>query len=852
MGRLFRRLQYLLNRRRLDQELQIDLEFHREMAARHGRTLGNTLRLREDARQQWGWMWMDRLMQDLRYSVRTLRRSPSFTLAAVLVLATGIGINITAFGLFDMTVLKSLPVRDPDTIVQFHRASSQGSSTLVTYPAVGFYAEHSTKLSAVMAMSGAGLTLENDANPISARFVTPNFFVELGAEPALGRVLNPAWDANVDSDPVVVLDYRFWQRRFASDPSVIGSTIRLNRRSAVVIGVASEKFTGLESGRSDVWLPIARLPYFVPGSPLLASIDFGNGVIMWGRLKPGIAPEVARAELSALTSMLRTQHPESFWKDERLAGEPGAYASERGPESYAAYGLAAALMLLILVVACANLGGLLLARGIAREREIAIRMSLGAGRARIIRQLFTESLFLALLGSAVGLFFSYSLLRIWMVLNETPPWVNPAPDWRVALFAICMALVAAIFFGAAPALHAARQARSAPSSTTRHSEGRARRILVGAQVAASCMLLIVAGLLVRALHHALYTPPGFDYEQVIAIDPGLGGHGFKPGAANAYLDSFTSRLRQVPGVESVSLSSLPPLGNNNLSIARICVAGRRVDAYVNHVDPEYFHTMNIPLLRGRYLKPGDTDAIIVCKSLARSEWPGDDPLGKQLSMGPDTSGKEEKYTVIGVAGNARIVALRDSEAVEIYHPAGVGDMPSMSVLVRLRGRSESMIPSIRSLASDIDPQVIPAIRQLRIAFQDEVRPVQRGALLMSVMGTVALSLSVLGILGLVTYSVSQRAKEIGIRIVLGARPADVLRTILGQFLRPVALGVLLGAAGAAALSQLLRHVLYGISSLDPVGYSVAIGLLVAISAIAALVPARRALRIDPMQTLRHD
>lgn len=852
MGQFFRRLRYLLNRRRLDQELQIDLEFHGEMAARGNRRLGNTLRLREDAREAWGWMWIDRLGQDLRYAARTLRRSPGFTLAAVLVLATGIGINITAFGLFDMSVLKSLPVRDPDTILQFHRTSSQGSATLVTYPAVEFYAAHSTKLSAVMAMSAAALTLGDDTNPVSARFVTPNFFGELGAQPALGRVLNPAWDASSDSDPVVVLDYRFWQRRFASSPSVVGSTIRLNRRSVVVIGVAPPKFTGLESGRSDVWLPIARLPYFVPGSPLLTSINFGEGVILWGRLKQAVPAKVAEQELSALTSALRAEHPENFWPDERLAGQPGAYASERGPESYAAFGLVAALVLLILVVACANLGGLLLARGVAREREIAIRVALGAGRKRIVRQLFTETLLLALVGSGVGLALSYALQRTWMALTETPPWVNPVPDWRVSLFAVSMGLLAALWFGAAPALQAARRPCGSPSSIGRRSESRARKALVGAQVAASSMLLIVAGLLVHALQHALYTPPGFEVEHVVAIDPGLAAHGFKPAEAENYLDDITSRLRQVPGVESVSRSSVPPLGDNNLSIIRMTVAGRRVDAYVNHVDPEFFRSMGIPLLQGRNFTPGDTDAIILSESLARREWPGGDGLGKRLSTGPDETGKDRKYTVIGVAGNARIAALHDSEAVEIYHLAQDGDMPSMSVLVRLRGSSQGPVANFRSLASEINPQVLPAIHPLKSSFREQLQPLQRGALLASAMGAIALLLAVLGILGLVAYAVSRRAQEIGIRIVLGAGPMDVLRTILGQFLRPVVLGVLLGAIGAAALSQLLRHALYGISSLDVVSFSAAIGLTVAISALAALVPARRALRIDPMRALRHD
>lgn len=854
MGEFFRRFRYLINRRRLDQELQNDMEVHREMAERDGQRFGNTLRLREDARREWGWMWIDGLTQDLRYAARTLRKSPGFTLTAVLVLATGIGINITAFGIFDMSVLRPLPVRDADTIRQFRRSSSQaqGSSTLVAYPSVVFYGEHSTKLSAVMAMSASALTLENEPDPLRTRFVTANFFSELGAEAALGRVLNPVWDDGVGGVPEVVLDYRFWQRHFASDPSVIGRTIHLNRKSATVIGVASEKFTGLESNRSDIWVPIERQPYFFRGSSLLTRLGFGNGVIMWGRLKQGATPKVAEDELRALTSALHSQHPDDFWKDERLPSEPGGYASQMGPEGYVAFGLVSALVLLILVVACGNLGGLQLARGVAREREIAIRAALGAGRGRIIRQLLTESLLLTLIGSGMGLLLSCLLLWGWMFLTETPPWFRAAPDWRVAAFAICMGAVAVILFGVAPARQAARRPYLAPSSAGHQSESRSRRILIGVQVAASCVLLIVAGLLVRALQHALYTPPGFEYEHVIAIDTGLGAHGFNAAAARIHLDNLTSSLRHVPGVESVSLSSLPPLGNDNLSIIRMNLAGRRVDAYVNYVDPQFFHTMNIPLLRGRDLKVGDTEAIIVSESLARKEWPRDDALGKQLSTGADAAGREEKYTVVGIAGSARIVALQDSDAVEIYRLIRDTDMPLASVLVRLRGSPQILTANIGSVASRIDPQVIPVIRPLSGAFHTQLRPVERGALLVSAMGAIALLLAVLGIVGLVAYTVSRRAKEIAIRIALGAQPSHLLRAILGHFLRPIALGLLLGTAGAAALSQLLRHVLYGVGSLDPVSYSAAVGLLAGLSAIAALAPARRALGIDPMRALREE
>jgi predicted permease len=848
MNELFRRLRYLLNRRRFDQELANDMEFHREMAARDGNArVGSTLRLREEAREVWGWTWIERLSQDLHYAARKLRQSPGFTVAAVLMLAIGIGVNVAVFGFFDLMVLRPLPIRDPGTLVRFHRRSLQNYAFALPYPEMAFFREHSRTLSTVLALNSTNLATEGEEKQIDANFVTANFFSELGARARLGRMLN-ASDAASGAEPVVVLGNGFWQRHYGADPSVIGKTIRLNGKPATVIGVAFREFSGLSLQQPDLWASVTQQPYFASGSHLLTDFSVESpGVQMWGRLQPGVTPKAAEGELKSLALELRRQQPKDIWEKENLPGEPGGYAkslmignrrgtgAEGQEQLYPVFVLAGSLCLLILAVACGNLGSLLLARGVARQREISIRVAIGAGSVRLIRQLFTESLLLALLGSAAGLALGYAVLRGLMALTEAPAWLNAMPDWRVAAFAIGTGFAAAILFGLTPALQLARQ---------RHRATVMRQVLIGAQIAASCVLLIVAGLLVRALDHATSAHPGFEYRQVISMDPGLARHGYTPEEARAYIDTLQSRLRGLPGVESVSLALTPPLGRGSIGTG-IDVDGRAVNVQINRVDPEFLSTMKIPLLRGRNLTRSDIQAIVISESLARDSWPGQNPLGKKFTMDVD-------YTVVGVAGSARMINLQDSDSVEVYFPIKTEDLPSLSVLVKTSAPPEDIVRPAALIAKSIDPRIFPDVQMLKTLFRQKLQGAEYSALSISLLGFVALLLACLGIVGLVAYSVSQHTKEIGIRMALGAKPSHVLSAVLRQLSRPVVIGLLVGVVSAAALSHLLRQVLYGISNLDPTAYLAAMGIFGVTVALAALLPARRALRVDPLRALRYD
>lgn len=840
MGELFRRLRYLIHRRSFDEALENEMEFHREMAARDGRrNFGNDLRLREQSREAWGWTWIDRLMQDLRYASRILWRSPGFTLTAIAVLALGIGVNVTAFSMFNLIALKPLPIRDPDSIVMLQRRSAEINNPQMPYPTVAFYREHSKTLQAVMAVMGAPvMEFENDAEPISDIFVSSNYFSELGIPAAQGRLLDPTRDEAADAPPVVVLSYGFWQRRFGGDPSIVGRVVHLNKKPATVIGVIPNNAASLNGQHADVWLPLLQHPYFVEGSTVLTD-PVNGGVGMWARLAPGVSAKAAEQELLTLTGELRKIWPKAVWDNEYIRSDPGGHLKILQPEMYQVATMVGVLVLLILAVACANLGGLMMARGVTREHEIGIRIAIGAGRARIFRQLFTESLLLALLGSVAGVALSYIVLRCILALAEADAWMSAMPDWRVLLFAFGMALLATVFFGLAPAWQLARQ---------RQRKTVARQIVVGAQIAASCILLIIAGLLVRAVVHVLHTDPGFGYEQVLGINPGLDNHGYKPESARAYLDALKTRLSGVPGVTSVGLSRIPLLGAGVTTSMSVGVRGKNVTIYPDWVDANFFKTMSIPLVRGRNFLPGEKNAVIVSESLASKLWPGEDAVGKR--MWPDDASNHD--VIVGVAGNARVKAMSDGDAVEAYWPAKLEDLPSMTLVIKTAGAPDGLPPQVKSIAESLDPKLFPYIWLLKAGFKDNTSGLEKIAMIASLLGIVAVSLAGVGIVGLVSYSISQRRKEIAIRVALGAKPLHIVTVILRQFLIPVLAGLLMGTAVTAAASQVLRKVLYGVSNLDPLGYAAGIGALIAIAALAALVPARRALRVDPVRALHEE
>ncbi|HEY6308842.1 MAG TPA: ADOP family duplicated permease [Candidatus Angelobacter sp.] len=842
MREVSRRLYYLLNRRRLKRELENDMEAHLEMmSADNRKDFGNPALLRERSHEAWGWGWLDRVFQDLRFGVRLLRKSPALAFTAIAVLALGIGVNVTAFNLVDVMFFKPLPVRDPHSLVRFSATSPTMSSTEVPYPAAMFYRDNSSALSTVLAQTSTTLTLSGETNEeVHVGLVSGNYFSELGPSAAYGRLFDPKTDEAPDAAPVVVLGYRYWQNHFAGDATVVGRTIRLNQHPATVIGVTAFDFSGLDPDNAEengVWLMLSRLNYFVPGNKLLTNFDINDdGVHMSGRLKPGTTIKAAEASLVPLSQELAQQHPGALPKDFSLVAKPGGYAENLDPADSGMlpmFGLFAALVLLILATACANLGNLLLGHAANREREISIRLSLGATRRRIVRQLMTENLLLALLGSAAGFFLS------WNVSHPLLRWIggqgvlDTAPDWRTSLFTLLIGILACVLFGLPPARQASRQS---------YRKSRARAIFMSTQVAASCVLLVVSALLVRALYHAYNSDPGFDYTRVITIDPQLYAHGYTPDKAVSYMRELESRLRQVPGVALAVLVTNPPLGTS-ASFQR-AHGDVNVNVHFNQISPGFFATMAIPLLRGRDFTAADKDVAILSESCARALWPAKDPLQQTFESGP------RKLPVIGLVGNARLTALRNGDDAIVYMPVEENRANTTYLLVRTSQAPQTLLGTVSDVARAADPALSPNVQLLSTIFYDRMGDSGKMAAIVGGMGGLALVLGIVGLYGVVAYSVSQRTREVGIRIALGASPAGLVRNMVSSFVRPIGLAIAAGLALAAGLSTVLREYLYGVSNWDPFSYAGAALLLAATAALAALIPARRALKVDPVVALR--
>jgi len=839
-----------LRRSRADRELDEELLFHLEAqiaenlrsgmtrteAERQARLqLGGEQQNREACREVRMFARLEWFWQDMRFGVRLLNKDRTFTAIAVLTLALGIGVNLAAFNVLNVAAFRPLPVRDPKTLVGITVVSPSSYFSSVPYPLVEWAGRNSSVFASVMAVSSNQLPVgENLQQLLPVEFVTPNYFEELGVGAAYGRAFTGKGDGAATAAPVAILSYGLWERNYGADPSVIGKTIRVNLKPVSIIGIAPFDFAGLKSSANDIWLLLPQHPYFVTGSTLLT--DSQGSVEMFARLKPGTSMKTA--ELALVPVLAEFKHGAmQAAKDERLLLSSAGYAEGGGngrmkPEEMALAAAFVSFFLLILVVACTNLGNLLLARTVTREREIATRIWIGAGRGRVISQLLTESFLLAVLGTIAGMAFAMGALQFLRVILDMPPRFLFTLDLRLVAFSFGLALVASAAFGLTPAMQALRSG---------HKRTTARRVLIAVQVAACCVLLVVSGLLVRGMDRALYGQLGFEYKNVMAVDPQLSDHGFAPAAAEAYLESLRTRVASLPGVASVALTTIAPLGNR-ISVAYI-PAAPSTPIYICEVDPAYFQTMSIPILGGRTFQAGEQGVAIVSQTYARKIWPGQNALGQRTT---------NEDLVIGIAGAARTNALRDGDATELYVPLGSKSSPMAILLVRASGPPESIADAVRDVAIAQNDRVVPTIALLRNSFQVRVKPARDMATVVGTIGLMATFLSAIGVFGLVAYSVSQRQKEIGIRVALGATSQNVLGLLLWQFARTLVVGVAIGMAVAAGVSQFLRSTLYGLSHLDPVSYAGAATFFVLITAIAALVPARRALRVDPAMVLRHE
>ena len=830
MTDLFRRISWLLNRRRAERELAEEMDAHlaeSEAAGRRNPAFGSTLRHLESTREVWGWTWIDRLFQDLSYALRILRQSPSFALTALLVLALGVGVNLTAFRLLLLEITPT--VRDPDTLVEIARWFPNGSGNTIAWPVLAFYGQHARSFRAVIASHEESVTFGEtepgrDPETVRVNFVTASYFTEQAPPLVRGRGL-AAFDESADAEPAVVVSRRFWEDRLAASPGLIGQTLRLNGKIVFVAGILNDP----KGRREDLWMPLAKQPLIVEGSTLLTDWTAAS-VFGIARLNPGITVHAAEEESYVLAAALRQSHPEAVSKDERLGMAP--FSSIRmHPEEVAAAAIAVILILLILVVACANLGSLLLARGVARDREIRMRLALGASRNRIVRQLLTESTVLAVAGSLVAWLLSAVALQFFLPANDDPQNWAVAFDWRIMVATLATALLAAVAFGLAPAL---RLTGSAPRG------GRARAVFLGCQVGASCILLIVSGQLVRSFAELLILDPGFDYRNTLTLSPGLHAHGYNDASAQFYFDNLLQRLTVVPGVQGAAVTWLPVWGNITSGFID---GGRKIR--INRVDAGFFSTLGLRLIRGRLFNSTERDVVIVSDSFARWHWPGEDPLGKRLT-------NISPATVIGVVAQAGSFDIQDTDAMAAYYPILPQDFRDASIIVRAFRNPGRLTGALIAVARARDPKLRPFYTLLSTAYDGAVVQSRRLVSILSALGLLATLIAAIGLAGLTGYSVSQRTREIGVRIALGAARSGVVRAVLRPLAAPVVFGIALGMLGAAAVSSVLRHNLSGLRPSDPLAYLTAVVAFLAVVSLAVCIPARRALRIQPAQALRHD
>jgi predicted permease len=855
--------------------------------------LGGIARVAEECRDTRRVNWIQDFLQDLRYGLRMLRKSPGFAAVAILTLALGIGANTAIFSLVNAVMLQSLPVRNPGQLVvprwSAHEWPKAGTSSFgdcvdrggprpnsglcsFSYPMFKEIRAQNEIFSGVAAFAGpAQLDLSGNgtASMASGELVSGDYFQTLGVRAAIGRMLEPS-DEQPGAAPVVVLNYGYWQSAFGGAAGAIGKAIRLNGVAFTIVGVTDPRFTRLTPGKSlDMWLPLTQLvPLGLPWGGI--SLEAGNWwLTLVGRLKPGTRPGEAEAAVSLLfrNETLHGEKPAFKESDDprvsllpaqkRLAG----FRADYGEPLY----LLMAAVGMVLLIACANVAGLMLARARAREKEIAVRLALGAGRGRVIRQLLTESVLLSAAGAALGVlvaFWGATGLAAFLSANSYHPLdLDLHPDATVLLFTVGVALLTGIGFGLAPALRATRinvapalKENSGSLSAASHVGNRRFGLgnsLVVAQVALSMVVLIGAGLLLRTLEKLKSINPGFDTRNILlfSVDPALAGYK-EENIQNVY-DEMERRLVALPGVVSASYSS-DALLDGGLWSSDVHLRGQaeksRVDVQMLAVGPDFFETMRIPLLQGRTFRATDARSTkmvaVVNQALVRKFPESRDPFGLDLMW------SDHQMEIVGVVADTKYDRLQKEDEPTLYIPLKSGEV---TFALRTAPAPANLIPAVRHIVNEVDENLpVFGVRTQsqtidRLLFNERLV-----ARLSSLFGLLALVLTCIGLYGLLSYEVARRTREIGIRAALGAQRRDVLMMVVGQGLSLVFFGALVGMVAAFGVTRYLQSLLFGVRPTDPVTFLAVCVTLAIVALLACYIPARRAMRVDPMVALRHE
>jgi predicted permease len=808
------------------------------------------------------------LVHDLRYSLRTFRKSPGFALVAVLALAFGIGVNSAIFTLLNAIALRPIPVDKPGDVVTVYQVMQgithrnvHGSRAFFSYPEYQAYRDQSHVFAGLAAHAPAHLALGGErARSLSGFVVTCNYFSTLAQPFALGRGFLPGECGASGASPVVVLSYKLWKGHFGADSQILGKTVTLNRATFTVVGVAPEGFSGASFIGADLWGPLSAHEQFFPDRKFLEDGDL-SWLEVTGRLKPGVTLAAARADLAVIAAGIDRQTPGR--KTTLLVDTATLMNNPEGRTPVLGVGVVIlAAVSLVLVVACANLANLLLARAAGRQKEMAVRLAVGASRWRLLRQLLTESLLLSGVGGALGVLAAWGSLRVMfpMLLERLPREVqtialNPNPDIRIVLYSLTLAFATGLGFGLLPALQSSRldlnSALKDSGAATGRAAGWLRGSLVATQIAVCMVLLIAAGLLLRGLQAAQNIDPGFETRGITTAGFDLGLEGYTGPTAAAFRDGLSARLSGRPGIAEVAfVDSVPLSGSRRGTMLTLEGKDQKIQITNATISSNYFQFLRVPVVRGRAFDAHDTadwHVIMVTESTARKLWPGEDPLGKRVRIGSDNFFHE----VVGVAKDMHATGLAAIDPLFVYFPVGGGNHLDVSMLVRGVGGTAAVAKAIREETQTVDANVLVETGPMEANLALFQLPSRILSLLAGALGIAGLLLAALGIYGVMAYVVTQRTREIGIRMTVGAQRSDVLRLFLAQTMRPVGIGVAIGLAASAAGSRILASLLYGVSPLDPVVFGGIALFLAGVALLAGFVPAQRAASVDPMTALRH-
>ena len=815
---------------------------------------------------------MKTLWKDLQFGFRMLAKNPGFTAVAILSMAIGIGANSTIFSLMDSVLLRPLHVKNPNELVIAYSKTPKEPYRQTSYPDYTYYRDNNQVFSGVAAftLAAAGLRSNEQTEFLFGEIVSGNYFSILGREAALGRTFLPEEDQTPDSHPVVVFGHSLWQRRFNADPNLVGRTVKFNGKELTVIGIMPPNCKSLLRGYvPDFWVPMMLNSIVkVSGDDMLTN-RADRPLYLIGRLKPGMSMKQAEVGLAVQAQQLAQAYPEIDKEQGVTLSKAGEFLLEPNFRSVltAFMSLLMAVVGLVLLIACANVANLLLARMSARKKEIAIRLAMGSGRGRLIRQLLTESVLLSALGGVVGL-----LLALWasqLLTNLKPSFPISVEfelglNFRILVFTFLVSLLTGVLFGLAPALHASKL-ELVPLLKDEAGKGgfkksRMRNLLVISQISLSLILLIGAALSVRSLQNAQSIDPGFETKNRLAALPIVDIMGYTESQGREMYRRLQVRIENLPGVQSVSCASALPLGfsysGRGVLIEGVQPPPDQKSIYINcnQIAPNYFRTMGISLLQGRDFTPLDNaeapKVVIINEAMAQKYWPGQNPVGNRFRLDDK---EQTPFEVIGVVRTCKYRTLGEEPRpfmhfalLQQYHPAP-------HLLVHTTGNPKSFFSSVRNIFREVDDNVpLLEIKTMEEHLNLLLLPQRLAGAVLGIMGLLALLLAAIGIYGVMSYSVSQRTQEIGIRMALGAKCKDVLALVVKQGMSLAGIGIGLGLIAALVLSRFLAYLLYGISAADPVVFFAIPLFLGAVAGLACYLPARRAAKVDPMTALRYE